>query len=310
MKVMRFNDSIDSPALIAGTAPEPVPGPGEVLVRLHAAGVTPSELTWYPTTQARDGGVRSGAIPGHEFSGVIQAVGAHLDANEIGQDVFGMNDWFADGATADYCTAPRSAIAVKPSRLSHAEAASVPIGVLTAWQGLLDRAKVQAGERVLIHGGSGAVGVYAIQLARRAGARITTSASPRNFELLRELGADEVIDYRAGYGAELLHDFDVVFDSVGGETLKRSWDLLKPDGRMVTIVEKSEGTQDDRTAKAFFIVEPNRNQLTEIAALFDAGHLRCFVDAVVPFSHASDAYSGKAQGRRGQGKVVISLATD
>ena len=114
MKVMRFNDSLDSPALIAGTAPVPQPGRGEILIRVQAAGVTPTELQWYPTTHTPDGGRRTGAIPGHEFSGVVEAAGADADQGQIGQEVFGMNDWFADGATAEYCTTASTSVALKP----------------------------------------------------------------------------------------------------------------------------------------------------------------------------------------------------
>jgi NADPH:quinone reductase-like Zn-dependent oxidoreductase len=142
-----------------------------------------------------------------------------------------------------------------------------PIGALTAWQGLFERARLQAGERVLIHGGSGAVGVFAIQLARRTGAHVITTASSRNFDFLSQLGANEVIDYRLDRFEDRARDLDVVFDAVGGETLKRSWSLLKPQGRMVTIAADSEGTKDERIEKAFFIVEPNQKELTEISRL-------------------------------------------
>ena len=309
MRVMRFNDSSDAPALIAGTAPVPQPGRGEMLIRVHAAGVTPTELRWYPTTHTPDGGRRTSAIPGHEFSGVVEAVAEDVDRNQIGREVFGMNDWFADGATADYCTSASTSVVVKPSRLSHLEAASVPIGALTAWQGLFERASLQAGERILIHGGSGAVGIFAIQLARRAGAHVITTASARNFDFLLQLGANEAIDYRTEHFEDRARDLDVVFDAVGGETLKRSWSLLKPRGRMVTIAADSEGTKDERIEKAFFIVEPNQRELTEISRLLDSGELQCFVDAVVPFVRASDAYCGTIEERRGRGKMVLSIIT-
>jgi NADPH:quinone reductase-like Zn-dependent oxidoreductase len=118
MKVMRFNDSFDAPALIAGTAPRPQPAAGQLLVRVHAAGVTPTELRWYPSSHTVAGEVRSGAIPGHEFSGIVEAVGEGIDSGNIGREVYGMNDWFADGATADYCTAPLTSVASKPASLS------------------------------------------------------------------------------------------------------------------------------------------------------------------------------------------------
>jgi NADPH:quinone reductase-like Zn-dependent oxidoreductase len=307
MKVMRFNDSLDSPALIAGTAPVPQPGREEILIRVQAAGVTPTELQWYPTTHTPDGGRRTGAIPGHEFSGVVEAAGPDADQGQIGQEVFGMNGWFADGATAEYCTTASTSVAQKPPRLSHPEAATVPIGALTAWQGLFDRANLKPGERILIHGGSGAVGVFAIQLARRAGAHVITSASTRNFDFLSKLGANEIIDYRNDRFEDRADDLDVVFDAVGGETLKRSWSLLKPSGRMVTIAADSEGTKDERIEKAFFIVEPNQQELTEISRLLDSGELQCFVDAVVPFVRASDAYCGTVEQRHGRGKMVVSM---
>ena len=196
MNIMRFNDSFDAPALITGTAPVPQPCRGEMLVRVHAAGVTPTELQWYPTTHTPEGGRTTGAIPGHEFPGVVEAVAEDVDPDQIGREVFGMNDWFADGATVDYCISASTSVAVKPSQLSHLEAAAVPIGALTAWQGLFERAKLQAGERILIHGGSGAVGVFAIQLARRVQAHVITAGSARNFDFLSQLGANEVIDYR------------------------------------------------------------------------------------------------------------------
>ena len=307
MRVMRFNDSIAAPALIPGTAPIPQPGPGQLLIRVHAAGVTPTELLWYPTTHLLDGGVRQGAIPGHEFSGVVAAVGADVDSAQIGQEVFGMNDWFADGATAEYCLAVPAAIAAKPARLSHAEAASVPIGALTAWQGLFDRLKLQRGERILIHGGAGAVGIFVVQLARKIGAEVVVTASARNAEFLMQLSASEVIDYQAERFEERGNKVDAVFDAVGGTTLRRSWDVLAPGGRLVTIAADSEGTQDERTKAAFFIVEPSGAQLAEIARSLEAGELRCFVGAEVAFASTSDAYRNVLPKRHGPGKVVIGL---
>jgi NADPH:quinone reductase-like Zn-dependent oxidoreductase len=308
MRIMRFNDSTEAPALIEEEAPQPQPGRGELLIRVHAAGVTPTELLWYPTSHGKSGERRNGSVPGHEFSGVVAALGDGVDGIEVGSEVFGMNDWFSDGATAEYCVTQPSWVAAKPARLTHAEAASVPIGALTAWQGLFDRANLQAGERVLIHGGSGAVGVFAIQLARRRGARVITTASARNLEFLSQLGAVQVVDYRAERFEEKIRDVDVVFDAVGGATLRRSWPVVKAGGRVVTIAADSEGIEDDRVKKAFFIVEPNQKQLSEIGDLLDAGYLRAFVDRAVPFSQASTAYCGEVEQRTGRGKLVITIA--
>ncbi len=293
--------------LIERDVSRPEPRQGEVLIRVFAAGVTPTELVWYPTSHTRDGGPRTAAIPAHEFSGQIAEVGEGVTGVSAGQEVYGMNDWFADGALAEYCITRPEWIAPKPRRLSHAEAATVPIGALTAWQGLLDRAKLQPGEQVLIHGGAGAVGVFAVQLARLHNAHVTATASTRNVEFVRELGADRVIDYTKARFEDEARDVDVVFDTVGGDTLQRSWSVLKPNGRLVTIAAGGEATQDARVKQAFFIVEANRSQLIEVGELVDAGKLRSFIDLVAPFSGASDAYT-MTRDRKGRGKSVVAVA--
>ena len=190
--------------------------------------------------------------------------------------------------------------------LSHADAASVPISALTAWQGLLDRARLKSGDRVLVHGGAGAVGIFAVQLARLHGAHVTATASEANAEFVRSLGAEQVIDYRSGRFEEHAGHMDVVFDTVGGETLQRSWTVLKPDGRMVTIVSSEENPADPRTKAAFFIVEPNQKQLCLVAELLETGRLRTVVDTIVPLASAADAYSGKLPHHRG--KIVVAVA--
>jgi NADPH:quinone reductase-like Zn-dependent oxidoreductase len=310
MKTMRLNDDIANRSLLEFESPIPRPGSDEVLVRVHAAGVTPSELLWYPTTHTKTGEPRLNAVPGHEFSGVVAAIGDKVSDFRVGSEVYGLNDWFAEGATAEYCIAQTSCIDFKPRRLSHVEAASVPIGALTAWQGLFDRAGVTKGERVLIHGGSGAVGVYAIQMARRAGAHVFTTASAGNIELLKQLGADEVFDYKSAPFEDRVTDVDVVFDGVGGTTLERSWNVLKPSGRLVTIAADSETTKDERTKAAFFIVEPNKQRLAELADLFDCGELKPFVDAVLPWKEASAGYFGAVKRKKGCGKLVIAVADE
>ncbi len=306
MRAFRLTASQTGPVLLESDAPKPVPGANEVLVQVYASGVTPTELLWYPTSHNKDGSERTGAIPGHEFSGVITALGAAVNAYSIGDEVFGLNDWFADGATAEYCVADTAGIAHKPASLTHAEAAAVPIGALTAWQGL-ERARVEAGQRILVHGGSGAVGVFVIQMARQSGAHVITTASAQNLEFARGLGAELAIDYSAERFEEQVQDLDVVFDCVGGDTLRRSWRVLKPGGRMVTIAADSEATDDPRIKDAFFIVEPNSHQLAEIGKLLDQGRLRVFVDAEVPLSEAAAAYSRKVESRHGYGKMVIVM---
>ncbi len=308
MKAMRLKNAASGMTLVEENLPQPAPGPGEVLVKVYAAGVIHTELGWYPTTHTKAGEVRSGAVPGHEFSGVVAAVGEGVTGVAVGQEIYGMNDWFADGATAEYCVTLPSSIPPKPKSLTHIEAASVPISALTAWQGLFDRAKLQAGERVLVHGGSGAVGIFAVQLAKSRGARVIATASEQNVAFVSGLGADEVIDYRKEQFEDRAGKVDVVFDTVGGETLQRSWGVLKPDGRMVTIVSDVEGTDDAKLKAAFFIVEPNREQLNEVAGMLDAGTLRTFVGATVPLEKAEDAYAGGHGLKSGPGKIVVVVS--
>jgi NADPH:quinone reductase-like Zn-dependent oxidoreductase len=288
-------------------APDPRrPGAGEVLVRVHAAAVTPTELTWAPTWTTRDGQPRPlPVIPGHELSGVVAATGPDAGGWVVGDAIFGMNDWFGDGAQAEYCLARAADVAAKPRSVDHAAAASVPISALTAWQGLVDRAKTAAGSRVLVHGAAGGVGLFAVQIARRAGAHVVATASAHNIEFVRGLGANEVIDRNAQRFEDVAGRLDVVFDTVGGETLARSWALLKPaGGRMVTVAASAEQTKEPRTRDAFFIVEPRRDELAEIASLIDAGELRPTIGATFPLSAARAAYEHKPQ----RGKVILTIA--
>src|SRR4051812_20026021 len=232
---MQVNKADQGPVLIPVELEKPEAGRGEILVRVHAAGVTPTELLWSTTTHTKSGTARVGTVPGHEFSGVIEAIGSDVRGFEVGDEVYGMNDWFANGATAEFCVTQPQNVARKPATLSHEAAASVPIGALTAWQGLIDRANVVPGERVLVHGGAGAVGLYAVQMAHTRGAHVVTTISSHDIDFVKRLGADEAIDYRVSRFENEVQDVDVIFDAVGGETLERSWGVLKPNGRMITI---------------------------------------------------------------------------
>jgi NADPH:quinone reductase-like Zn-dependent oxidoreductase len=308
VKVMAVNNAKQGPILIASALPQPQPGEGELLIRVRATGVTPTELLWYPTTHTKQGGARTRAVPGHEFSGIIAAVGKGADGFNVGDEIYGMSDWFVDGATAEFCLTQPQNIALKPKSLTHELAATVPIGALTAWQGLFDRAKMQSGERVLIHGAAGAVGLFVVQLAHLRGAYVIATASAGNAEFVKQLGADEVIDYETSRFEDQVENVGIVFDAVGGETLDRSWAVLKPGGRIVTIAADSEVTGDQRVKEAYFIVEPNQEQLLEVAKLLDAGSLKAFVSAVVPLEEASTAYSRAVRDKRGYGKVVVAVA--
>jgi len=307
MKAWRCDDTRPIPGLVLSEIEQPRPGPGELVIRVCAAGITPTELSWYPTTHTLAGEPRKDAIPGHEFSGVIAALGDGAEG-EIGQAVFGMNDWFAEGASAEYCCASGSNVVPKPEKLTHIEAASVPLGTLTAWQAIFDKAKLQKRERILIHGGSGAVGVYAIQLARMQQASIMTTASSRNKAVLMELGADRVIDYRSERFEEIAGEVDVVLDTIGGSTLGRSWEVLAPGGKLVTVATPSEATVDERTKSAFFIVEPRLQELRQIVDMINEGTIKAVVEREVPFESAGDAYMRPPLDTRGCGKSVLRVS--
>jgi NADPH:quinone reductase-like Zn-dependent oxidoreductase len=245
-------------------------------------------------------------IPGHEFSGELAALGEGVTGVRVGEVVYGMNDWFSDGAQAEYCLARVEDIARKPTSVDHVSAAVTPISALTAWQGLFGRARIEAGQHILIHGAAGSVGSFAVQFAHWRGARISATVSAANIDFVGGLGADEVIDYRAERFEDVVRDVDVVFDTVGGETLERSWGVLKPRGRLVTVAASGERTTDERIRAAYFIVEPSRTQLAEIARLIDAGKVRPVVGAEFPLADAIRAYQTKPL----RGKVVLRVEGD
>lgn len=282
----------------------PAPGEGEVLVRVHAAAVTPTELEWMPTWSTPSGAPRPlPIVPGHELSGEIAALGAGVRDLAVGDAVYGMNDWFRNGAQAEYCLARAVDVAPKPRGIDHVAAAVTPISALTAWQGLVVCGRVTRGERVLIHGASGGVGVFAVQIAKAQGAHVIGTTSTTNVAFVRELGADEVVDYRTTRFQDAVRDVDLVLDGVGGETLERSWDVLRSGGRVVTIATSSETTTSTRVRDAFFIVEPSRTQLEDVARAIDAGALRPVVGAVFDLPDAQQAYRHKAP----RGKVVLRI---
>jgi len=299
MRAMEFTGRL---ALQPATRPVPEPQSGELLIQVSAVGATPTEKIWYTTTHKADGTARTNAIPGHEFSGKVAKIGPGVTGYHVGDSVFGLNDWFAEGATAEFCITLPSALSLKPTSLSDAEGAAAPISVLTAYQGLYLHAKLQKGDRLLIHGGAGAVGLFAVQFAKRAGAYVIATASKANGDLLKRLGASEVIDYHESR-FEVAGLFDVIFDTVGGETLDRSWSVLKDGGRLVTIAADSESNSDPRVKNAFFIVEQNGAQLAELANLFDSGALRSFVKAELEMEEADRAYNCSVAGH--PGKIVI-----
>jgi NADPH:quinone reductase-like Zn-dependent oxidoreductase len=267
----------------------PRPRAGEALVRVHAAAITRDELEW-PID-------RLPAIPSYELSGVVAAVAPDVNGVAVGEAVYALLPFDRDGAAADYAAVPASALAPKPRTLDHVESAAVPLAALSAWQGLFDHGRLEAGQRVLIHGAGGGVGHFAVQLARRRGAYVIGTASNANPEQARSFGAHEVLD--AARFEEFLDPVDLVFDTVGGERLARSAAILRPGGRLVSIAEEpAEGT--------YFVVESNREQLVELAGLVDSGELHPAVDSVFPLAEAAAAFARSMTAGK-KGKVVLSL---
>lgn len=304
---LKSNDGAGS--LTFGEIPAPKPAAGEVLVKVYSTAITPTELHWTPTFNGPDGQARPFPIVlSHEFSGIIESLGGSVNGFAAGDEIYGLNDWYTNGAQAEFCVVAAGAVARKPRSLNFAEAAVVPISALTAWQGLFERGQLERSQRVLIHGGAGSVGSFAVQLARWRGAKVIATASADNLEFVRALGADQVIDYRSARFEDLICDADVVFDTVGGETLKRSWSVLKGGGKVITIVGARE-FPDQRTRDAFMIVRADGSQLARLGEMIDAGELRVFLDSIYPLDGARDAYARAQQGGM-RGKIALTISED
>jgi NADPH:quinone reductase-like Zn-dependent oxidoreductase len=305
MKAIFLNQVGGPESLVYEDTTKPVPKDDQVLVRVSATAITPTEFAWHPTFRTPEGGERPfPIILGHEFSGVVAAIGPACTGVRVGDAVYGLNDWFINGAQAEYCLTVPDNVAPKPLKVNHAQAAVVPISALTAWQGLIDRAHLSKGQRVLIHGAAGGVGSFAVQLARQKSAHVIATASAANAAFVKDLGAHEVIDYRTTPFETVVQGVDVVFDTVGGNTRDRSWSVLKKGGQLVTIAADAERLSQPRVRDAFFIVEPNRKQLIEISRLIDAGVMKPVVGPIFPMAQFREAYGQKPL----RGKNVLQIA--
>ncbi|MFF4354417.1 NADP-dependent oxidoreductase [Streptomyces sp. NPDC001530] len=288
-------------------APRPVASAGEVLVAVRSASITLGELGWDATwTDSFDGSgsPRTPIIPSKEVSGVVAELGQEVTDWAVGDEVYGLIPFTRDGAAAEFVAVPAAVLAAKPPRLDHDRAAALPLAGLTAWQGLVGHGGLRSGSRVLVHGGAGGVGSVAVQLAAALGASVTATAAAGAADFVRELGAEQVVDYRTERFEEHVKDMDLVFDTVGGDTQDRSWQVLRPGGLLVSIVAPPDPSKE---GGVFFVVEPDRAGLDELSRLVEVGKLNPRVDRVVPLAETARAYAALEDGHR-RGKIVLRVS--
>ncbi|HEX4989784.1 MAG TPA: NADP-dependent oxidoreductase [Candidatus Binatia bacterium] len=308
MKAVRVHRFGPPEVISLDDLPKPEPGRGEVVVRVKAAGIGP----W-------DALIRSGKsvlpqplplILGSDLSGEVDSVGAGVNELQVGDEVFGVTNERFTGAYTEYAVAKAAMLAPKPKRLNHTHAASVPVVAVTAWQMVFDLAQLSSGQAVLVHGGAGNVGGYAVQLAKRAGAMVIATASVENDSYVRRLGADGVIDYRARRFEERVKGIDAVLDTVGGETLDRSYGVLKRGGIIVSsAVQPSRETAEQHGVRAvFFLVQVTTERLKTIGEMIDGGTLQSEVGEVLWLDEARRGHEMLEGAPHRRGKIVIKVA--
>ncbi|MFE4265050.1 NADP-dependent oxidoreductase [Streptomyces sp. NPDC056883] len=286
----------------------PEPAIGEILVRVHAAGVNP--VDW--KTRASGALIPWGPVPavGWDVSGTVEAVGAGVTMFQPGDEVFGMPRFPVQaGGYAEYVTAPARHFTRKPAEIDHVQAAALPLAALTAWQALTDTAGLRAGQRVLVHAAAGGVGHFAVQIAKALGAHVIGTASAAKHEVLRSLGADELIDYRTtAFEDAVTEEVDVVIDAIGGDYGTRSLKVLRPGGHLITLNGPDQVPAADTEGfhTGWTLVEPDHAGLKAIAALVSEGSLRPVIDTVLPLSQAAKAHEIGEQGRT-TGKIVLTV---
>ena len=289
--------------------PRPEPNEDQALVRVIASGVNPADPLTLSGKYAREFGTHLPLIPGYDIAGVVEKTGANVTKLKAGDAVYGYPTF--GGGWADYVTVTEDEVAAKPKSLNFVEAAAVPMGALTAWQALVDVAKLQAGQTILIHGGSGGVGSFAVQIAKARGARVIAIASTANQDLLKQLGADEAVDYTKTRFEDVAKDVDAVLDPVGKDTLARSYGVVKKGGIVMSLVARPDPTEIKKRGirGAAISVHPDAEDLAEIAHLIDAGKINPIVTQVLPLSEAIAAQR-QAATHHTRGKVVLRIADE
>lgn len=306
MKAARIHAYGDASQIKIEDAPLPTLNSDDVLIRVVATSVNP--VDW----KIRKGYLKSmipyemPLIMGWDVSGVVEKTGPAVTKFKPGDAVYSRPDIARNGAYAEYVAVRESEIAFKPATISHVEAASLPLVSITAWESLFTTANLTAGQKVLIHAGAGGVGSIAIQLAKTKGAHVTTTASAAKSALVKSLGADEVIDYRAQDFSQIARDMDVVFDTIGGDTQEKSWSTLKPGGILVSITDRPSEDRAKAEGKraGFVFIGPNAPILTDLAGMVDAGQVRPLIGAEYGLNDTAKAQEASETGRA-TGKIVI-----
>ncbi|HTN62373.1 MAG TPA: NADP-dependent oxidoreductase [Devosia sp.] len=309
MQAVRMHEFGGPKVLHAEIVGRPEPGADELLVRIHAASINPVDYKMrsgnYPTTEERD-------LPltlGRDLSGVVMIAGAEVADLREGDAVFAFLGP-GRGSYGEYAIVKREEAAPKPANINHAEAAAVPLAGLTAWQGLFDHGQLRAGQRVLIHGGAGGVGHFAVQFAKNHGAMVFTTASGQDAEFLHRIGADQVIDYKKERFEDVANDIDLVFDLIGGETEERSWAVIRKGGTLVsTLGEPSQDKAGQHDVRGVgYKTQPNSNQLAQIGRLIEEDRLHPNIAATFRLSDAGSAQDW-LEHEHIQGKIVLDAAS-
>src|SRR5882757_613345 len=287
----------------------PEPNDDEALVRVIASSVNPADPLTLSGKYAKEFGTHLPLIAGYDIAGTVEKTGANVTQLKVSDAVYGYPTF--GGGWADYVNVKEWEVAAKPKSLNFAEAAAVPMGASTAWQSLVDVAKLQHGQTILIHGGSGGVGSFAVQIAKARGAHVIATASTSNQDLLKQLGADVAVDYTKTKFEDVARDVDAVLDPVGKETLARSYGVVKKDGIVMSLVARPDPVELKKREirGAGISVHPDAEDLTEIAQLIDAGKIKPTVTQVLPLSEAIAAQQ-QAATHHTRGKVVLRIADE
>lgn len=308
MKAVRYHEYGGPEALVVEHIPKPKPGPGQILVRIHAASVNP--VDW----RLREGEMKAfiqvqfPATVGRDLAGVVEAVSADVHGLRPGDQVFAVMPKEAFGAYAEYAVLDQSSVALKPKTLDFVQAAAFPMSALTAWQGIVEAGGLKAGDHLFVHAAAGSVGGIAVQIARVLGAHVTAAASAEAKSLVEGYGADRFVDYKAERFEDTVHDQDIVFDTLAGDMQARSWGLLKRNGIMVSTL----GIADPDKAKKLgvratsIVCTPNAEQLGRLAEMIDAGKIRSNIGAVLTLDDAAKAQELNRAGKV-KGKIVLTV---